>query len=139
MSLGKVELISAMQDLIEAHARGREVMDKADSLLRFGILQLESDGDFMEMMAKVPTATERQVTQDAFKKITDARHAIRLLLLEVCLEQGLSPREVGETWGVSRQRVAKYVAELKEIRSTQPEPSEATEYVHSSTIQWRSD
>ena len=128
-----------MQNLIEAHARGREVMDKADSLLRFGIQRLESDGNFMEMMSRAPTATERQVTQEAFNKITDARHALRLLLLEVCLEQGMSPREIGETWGVSRQRVATFVAELKQLRAMQEEGAESSNYMHSSTIRWPTD
>ena len=111
-------------------------MDKADGLLRFGIEQLEADGDFMEMMSRAPTASERQITQEAFNRITDARHAIRLLLLEVCLEQGMSVREIGEKWGVSRQRVATFVAELKQLRATEPEAEAPTQYVHSSTIEW---
>jgi len=115
------ELISAMQELIDAHAGGREVMDTADSLLRVGIEQIESGSDFMEAMAKAPAAAERQVTQDAFKRIIDARHALRLQLLRLCLEQGLTPREIGERWGVSRQRVMKYKAELDKNQVAAPD------------------
>ena len=139
MSMRRDDLINAMQDLIDAHARGRAVMDTADSLLRFGIRQLESGADFVDMMADAPTAAERQATLDAFDGITAARHAVRLLLLEACLDQGMSPREIGERWGVSRQRVATYVAELKEQASREPAPAESVSYVHASTIRLPSD
>ncbi len=125
MTTNRDELIVAMQDLMDAHGWGREVMDTSDALLRYGITQLKSGVDFMETMAKAPTATERQATQDAFRRITDARHKLRLLLLDVCLQQGMSAREVGERWGVSRQRVATFAAELKKNRKDGPEPHAA--------------
>ena len=119
MTARRDDLIAAMQDLLAAHARGRQVMDVADERLRFGIDQLASGADVMEAMARAPSAAERQATLDAFKAITDARHAVRLLLLEVCLDHGMSPREIGEQWGVSRQRVATFVAELRERRAAE--------------------
>ena len=99
MTTSRDDLIDAMQELIDAHAWGREVMETADALLRFGITQLRNGTDFIETMAKAPTAIERQAAQDAFRSITEARHKLRLLLLDVCLQQGMSVREVGEKSG----------------------------------------
>jgi len=134
MTTSRDELTAAMQDLMDAHAKGREVMDAADALLRFGITQLKSGADVMETMARAPSATERQATLDAFTSITEARHKLRLLLLDVCLQQGMSVREVSEKWGVSRQRVAIFAAELKESRTDCPNPPAAVPYEHTSTI-----
>jgi acetyl-CoA acetyltransferase len=123
-----------MQELMVAHAWGREVMDTADASLRYGISQLKSGADFMETMARAPTAVERQATQDAFRSITDARHKLRLLLLDVCLQQGMSAREIGERWGISRQRVAIFAAELKKKRKGSLESHAAAQYAHVPTI-----
>jgi hypothetical protein len=112
-------LIAAMQELLDAHAAVRVVMDGADAKLRFGMEQLAADAEFLEAMAAAPSAVERQDTLDAFRRITEARHEVRLLLLEECLEEGMSAGEVGVRWGVSRQRVAKLVGELRARRAAE--------------------
>jgi Trp operon repressor len=127
------ELAAAMRELLDAHEGGRREMDRADRLLRVGIGRLESGKDFEATIAGLPTVDERQAMEDAFKRIIDARHELRLQILAVCLDKGLRPREIGERWGVSRQRVAKYKAELKE-RQVEADPAPPAPYVHVSTI-----
>ncbi len=107
-----------MRELIEAHARGREAMDRADALLRFGIEQLESGADVMGTLARAPRASEREATQEAFKRIIDGRHTLRLEILSVCLDLGMKPGEIAEVWGISRQRVTKYIRELEAESAT---------------------
>ncbi len=122
-----------MRELLDAHECGRREMDRADQLLLFGIEQVESGADYMAALATAPSADDRKAMQDAFNRIIDARHELRLQILAVCLDQGMRPREIGERWGISRQRVAKYMVELKE-RQAEPDPKPSEPYVHVSTI-----
>jgi len=129
------QMVAAMRELLDAHEAGRSEMDRADGLLRFGIDHLEAGGDFTSTVDALPSVSQRQDMNDAFKRIIDARHELRLQILGVCLDQEMKPREIGERWGVSRQRVAKYMVELKERRAAEDEVDVVVEpYVHVSTI-----
>ena len=129
MAAYREELVAAMQALIDAHVRGRESMERADVLLRFGIEQLEAGADVMETLARAPRASEREATQAAFKRIIDGRHTLRLEILTVCLDLGMKPGEIAEVWGISRQRVTKYIRELETKQAT--ERSEPADMVKS--------
>ncbi len=64
----------------------------------------------------IPLSSRREATQGAFKRMVEARHELRLQAIGVCSDEGMSMREIAEIWGVSRQRVAQSLAELRQRR-----------------------
>ena len=106
-------VIVSMRGLIEANRNARVVMTQAEQVLVAGIQQLESGVGIVDALKASSVASQRHDTQEALEVASAARHDLRLQIMAVCLEEGLTPREIAELWGISRQRADRFVQELK--------------------------
>ena len=113
MTEAEIQIIDAARELIDANVRARDELDAANQFLQRGIDHLESGGSIIEALTALPVSSRRQATQDAFKRVVEARHLLRLRAISVCIDEGMRPSQIGETWGISRQRVDHYIQELK--------------------------
>jgi hypothetical protein len=77
---------------------------------------VESGRPFTDGLRSFPVARRREATQTGIENLIRARHEFRLAFMERSIEDGLGPRELGEIWGVSRQRIDQYLQELKKRR-----------------------
>ena len=109
----EARIVDAIHALIEANDRAREQIDATNALLRCGIDQLQAGTGVIEALKVLPVASRRQSTQDAFQLVVTMRHRLRLQAIGACTTAGMSPAQIAEIWGVSRQRVAQCVAELQ--------------------------
>ena len=46
-------------------------------------------------------------------RLMAARHAFRLHVIAACIDGGMTPRQIAEEWGMSRQRVDQFVQKAK--------------------------
>ena len=106
-------IIEAIEDLIEANRAAREVMRSGEEILQQGIERLRAGQKIREALADVSAGSQRQATQEANERIADARHTVRLVLIGRCLDEGMRTWDIADAWGMSRQRVDRYVQEMK--------------------------
>jgi hypothetical protein len=107
------EIILAIQELIEANREARRVMLAGERILARGIERIRAGERVTETLGHTPAGPQRQATQDANHRIEAARHRVRLLLIGQCLHEGMRPWEIADAWGMSRQRVDRYIQEIK--------------------------
>ena len=113
MSVADSRIIEVIEDLIEANRAAREVMRTGEMILQQGIERLRAGEKISETLTDMAAGSQRQATQEANERITITRHNLRLLLIERCLEEGMRPWAIGDAWGMSRQRVDRYIQEIK--------------------------
>ena len=106
-------IIESVEDLIEANRAARQVMRAGEEILRQGIERLRAGQKISETLADVSAGSQRQATQEANERIADARHTLRVVLIGRCLDEGMRPWEIADAWGMSRQRVDRYIQEIK--------------------------
>jgi DNA-directed RNA polymerase specialized sigma24 family protein len=106
-------IVQAVGELIDANTRAIAQMEATNSVLRCGIDHLEDGAGVLEALRVLPVAARRLATQDAFQRVVTARHRLRLRAIVACADAGMSPLQIAEIWGVSRQRVAQYLTEAK--------------------------
>ena len=63
------------------------------------------------MLPAIQADTWRSAVTDAIRGFEAARHRVRLLLVAIEVEEGLSIGEVAKSWGVSRQLASRWVQE----------------------------
>jgi DNA invertase Pin-like site-specific DNA recombinase len=113
-------IIEAIQELIDANREARRVMLSGEQILERGIERIRAGEKITETLGYTPAGLQRQSTQDANRRIDDARHHVRLLLIAQCLDEGMRPWEIANAWGMSRQRVDRYI---QEIKRASPDPN----------------
>ena len=106
-------IVVAMRSLIEANRNVRTVLARAEELLAQGVARLEAGERPTEILATVPASAQRQATQDALDGAAAARHELRLQMIAACLADGMTPRQIADAWGVSRQRADRFVQEIR--------------------------
>ena len=107
------QLIEVMEALVAAQQDARATLATNEELLRQGIDALRSGADVQEALAATPAGAQRQVTQEVLDRLMAARHTFRLHVIAACVECGMTPRQIAEEWGMSRQRVDQFVQEAK--------------------------
>jgi hypothetical protein len=106
-------VIDAANELMEANRAARRVMEHAESVLIDGIERLHAGESITNALRALPTSDQRQSTQSAMERVTEARHQVRLLVMAACLQEGMTPREIADQWGISRQRADRFVQEIR--------------------------
>jgi Trp operon repressor len=106
-------VIDAANELLEANRAAREVMEHAETVLVGGIERLKAGESITNALRALPTSDQRQSTQEAMERLTVARHQVRLLVIAACLKEDMTPREIADQWGISRQRADRFVQEIR--------------------------
>ncbi len=102
-----------MRDLIEANRAAREALRVNEEILDRSIERHLAGEGIAEVFLTSPSGEQRQVTQDAFDFVASTRHAYRLRIIAALMEHGMPMWEIATVWGFSRQRVDRYVQEIK--------------------------
>ncbi len=106
-------IIEAIEELIEANRSARQVMQAGEEVLQRGIERLQAGEKISETLGYTPAGDQRESTQEANQRISVARHNLRLLLIGRCLDEGMRPWEIARAWRMSRQRIDRYIQEIK--------------------------
>ena len=107
------QVAAAVQELLDANRRTRATLEASEAVLVHGLEVLGSDGDLMTILRSIPVGEYRQMTQENSDRINLARHRLRVLVIAACVDAGLTPREIAEEWGMSRQRVDQFLREYR--------------------------
>ena len=113
MGDGDAQIIEAIEKLIEANRAARQVMLSGEQILQQGIERLRAGERISDTVGSESPGDQRQATQDAYHRIDEARHDLRLLLIQRCLDEGMRAWEIAQAWGMSRQRIDRYIQEIK--------------------------
>ena len=113
MDASTEQIVEVMRELVEAQREARATLVANEELLLQGIAALEAGGDVVATLHASPANAQRRSTQAVLDRIMHARHQFRLHLIGVCRDAGMTPREIAEEWGISRQRVDQFVQEYK--------------------------
>ena len=106
-------IIEVMESLVAAQRDARDTLAANEAMLRRGIEALRSGTGVLEALGATPVGPQRKATQDVLDRVMAARHSFRLHLITACIEGGMTPRQIAEEWGMSRQRVDQFVQEAK--------------------------
>ncbi|MGA2835122.1 MAG: helix-turn-helix domain-containing protein [Acidimicrobiales bacterium] len=113
MTESEARIVEAMRTLIEANREVRDVLVAAERALEHGIESIEAGTKITDTLRTSSAAPQRRATQEAFERAIAARHELRLRVISVCRDEGIRPWEIAKWWGISRQRVDRYIQELK--------------------------
>jgi len=109
----ETEILEAMLELLEASRAAREALSEGDVALVRAIDRMLAGQRAVDILRSSPVSSQRQATQEALDRFNIARHKFRRKIIEMCLEQGMLPGQMGKIWGVSRQRIDRYVQEIR--------------------------
>jgi CHASE2 domain-containing sensor protein len=109
----EARVVEAMRALIDADRETRSVLVDVEQALERAIEALESGATVTDTLRTSSAAPQRRAMEDAFTRLVAARHEFRLRVISVCRDDGVRPWEIAKWWGISRQRVDRYIQELK--------------------------
>jgi Homeodomain-like domain len=107
------QIVEAVQAVVDASRHARKVFEGVEDLLNSAIDRLRDDGSVVDLVKESNISTERALVQDALEELNGARHRFRLRVVGACIEAGMTPREVADWWGISRQRVDQFIQEYR--------------------------
>jgi hypothetical protein len=107
------QIVEAVQGLLDATRGARAALDATEDVLVHGLEVLDTGAELVDVIHSLPVRAQRQSTQDAVEQVNLARHRLRVLLFAACVDAGMTPRDIAEEWGVSRQRVDQFVQEFR--------------------------
>jgi predicted transcriptional regulator len=110
------QITEAVQELLDANRGTRSALEASEGVLVQGLELLGSGRDLVTILRSIPVGAYRQTTQVNSDRMAAARHRLRVLVIAACVDAGLTPREIADEWGMSRQRVDQF---LQEYRKTQ--------------------
>ncbi len=113
MTESEARIVEAMRTLIEANRDVRDELVAGERELIQAIGAIEVGAKITDTLRSSSAGRQRKATQDAFERVIAARHELRLRVIAVCRDEGIRPWEIAEWWGISRQRVDRYIQELK--------------------------
>jgi hypothetical protein len=106
-------IAEAIKDVVDASRHARDVFEGVEDLLTSATDRLHEGGSVVDLVKESPIASERALVQGALEQLNNARHRFRLRVVGACIEAGMTPREVAEWWGISRQRVDQFIQEYR--------------------------
>ncbi len=80
--------------------------------MRRALKSAQAGADVLTTLEACNPADARLAMNTALKNVESARHAMRIQIFQVGLEQGLSIGELGRHFGISRQLAARYAREI---------------------------
>jgi len=113
----KVSAADGIEELIGATAILRSEMTGYEVICRRLLDEVRVDHDLIGVLQDIHADSWRSDVTDAIRGFEAARHRVRLLLVAIEVEEGLSIGEVAKSWGVSRQLASRWVQETAELRA----------------------
>jgi hypothetical protein len=107
------ETVQKIEDLIEALAELRRAALATERDVRRGLKLMLAGADMTTALEAVSPAGAREAMNEALAGAEAARHAMRLRIFELGLDEGLSIGALGRSFGFSRQLAARYAREAR--------------------------
>lgn len=109
----RIRIIEGIRELLEANHAAREALLEGDRVLSGAIDKLLAGQRVVDVLRSTPVDSQRRATQGALDRMNVARHELRLEVIEICLDEAMLPGQIAAIWGVSRQRIDRYVQEIR--------------------------
>ncbi len=93
------QVVAMLQASQITSARGKELVEKGTEMA--------------EVLAAFPASDNRRSVTSALRDFDDARHRVRLAIIALGLEEGMTISEMSRALGISRQLGARFVAEAR--------------------------
>ena len=107
------DTVQMVENLLEALAELRKVTRSTEANIRRALKLAQGGADATTALLACGPAETRQSMNEALKGVEVARHAMRLRIFKIGLEEGLSIGDLGRSFGISRQLAARYTKEAK--------------------------
>jgi hypothetical protein len=113
----KLSTADGIEELIGATAVLRSELNSHEAICRRLLSEVRVDHDMTGVLPAIHADSWRSAITDAIRGFEAARHRVRLLLVAIEIEEGLSIGEVAKSWGVSRQLASRWVQETATLRT----------------------
>ncbi len=113
----KLSAADGIEELIGATAILRSELNGHEVICRRLLNEVRVDHDMTGVLPDIHADSWRSAVTDAIRGFEAARHRVRLLLVAIEIEEGLSIGEVAKSWGVSRQLASRWVQESATLRT----------------------
>ena len=108
-------------ELIESTEALRRQLDAHEAVCRSVLSDVQSRQPIGCVLSAARADNWRATVTDAIKGFETTRHHVRLVLVAMSLDDGMSIAEVARSWGVSRQLASRWVQEAAPLRQA-PDP-----------------
>lgn len=105
------EAVDSVEILLQSLADLRNVTRETEAIVRKALKGAKAGADVLTTLQACNPGDTRLAMNQALKNVESARHAMRLHIFKLGLEQGLSIGEMGRHFGISRQLAARYARE----------------------------
>ena len=107
----KVSAAEGIEQLIGATSVLRSELNSHEAIFNRLLDEVRVDRKITGVLPAIHADTWRSAVTDAIRGFEAARHRVRLLLVAIEVQEGLSIGEVAKSWGVSRQLASRWVQE----------------------------
>jgi hypothetical protein len=107
----KVSAADGIEQLIGATSVLRSELNSHEVICNQLLDEVRVDHQITGVLPAIHADTWRSAVTDAIRGFEAARHRVRLLLVAIEVQEGLSIGEVAKSWGVSRQLASRWVQE----------------------------
>lgn len=107
----KTSAAAGIEELISATAILRSELTTHEAVCYQLLDEVRVDHELSGVLPAIRADTWRSAVTDAIRGFEAARHHVRLLLVAMEVNEGLSIGEVAKSWGVSRQLASRWVQE----------------------------
>jgi len=106
---------SGVEELISTSRLLRQQLGVHEDVCRKVIAGLDQGAPMAYLLDDVEAASWRGVVTEAVKGFEVARHRVRLILVAIAVDEGMSITDVAKRWGVSRQLASRWVQESADL------------------------
>jgi hypothetical protein len=104
-----------MEDLISTTVFLRRQLVAHEEVCRRVVAGIEQGDPVACLLEDVRADSWRSMLTEAVKGFEVARHRVRLVLVAMAIEEGMSITDVARSWGVSRQLASRWVQESADL------------------------
>jgi hypothetical protein len=112
----ELDLAELIRELIATNRQVRKTLRRSEIILTKSLERFESGEDPLAILESLLPTQREGSGEDPFKDHARARHRLRLAIIGICLDSGLSIGDIGRLYGFSRQMASRYAREVRDAR-----------------------
>ncbi len=112
----RMEAERGMEELIGSTVFLRRQLVTQEAVCRKVLSDVQDDVPVGCLLQEVHTDTWRPALTEAIKGFEIVRHRVRLVLVAMAIDEGMSIADIAKHWGVSRQLASRWVQECVAAR-----------------------
>ena len=110
MGDARLEVITAIKELIRANLSAREQLEENERLLRSALACIEEGTSIETTLRAMPTIEERAANSEAVRSFYERRIDLRTATIKAALDEGMTVTDLAAVFGIPYEVIASHVA-----------------------------